>query len=223
MTSVSEAVERRISTRAFKPDPVPEAVVRDILERAARAPSGGNLQPWRVYALAGQALADFKALAHQRLTSDHVEEREYHVYPENLWEPFRTRRFEAGAELYAAIGIQREDNAGRLAQFAKNAQFFGAPVGLFFCLDRKVGPPQWSDVGMYMQTVMLLAIERGLATCAQEYWALLPKTVAEYVGLPDDHMVFSGMAMGYPDETAPINRLRTRREPLDAFAEFRGF
>jgi nitroreductase len=223
MITVSQAVEKRISTRAFRSDPVPEAVLREILERAARAPSGGNLQPWRVYALAGQPLAEFKALAAERLRADPPEPREYHVYPPDLWEPFRTRRFEAGADLYAAIGIPREDRAGRLAQFARNALFFDAPVGLFFCLDRNLGPPQWSDLGMYMQTVMLLAIEQGLATCAQEYWAILPRTVAEFVDLPDDHMVFSGMAMGYPDEDAPINTLRTRREPLEMFAEFRGF
>jgi nitroreductase len=159
----------------------------------------------------------------ERIKADPPEPREYHVYPENLWEPFRTRRFEAGADLYASIGVPREDRAGRLAQFARNVLFFDAPVGLFFCLDRNLGPPQWSDLGMYMQTFMLLAIEAGLATCAQEYWALLPRTVAEFVGLPDDHMVFSGMALGYPDEAAPINTLRTRREPLEGFAEFRGF
>ena len=222
MITVSQAVEKRISTRAFLPDPVPEVLLREILTKAARAPSGGNLQPWRVYALAGEPLAQFKALAVERLKAG-AEAREYHVYPENLWEPFRTRRFEAGADLYASIGIPREDREGRLAQFARNVLFFDAPVGLFFCLDRNLGPPQWSDLGMYMQTVMLLAIEQGLATCAQEYWALLPRTVAEFVGLPDDHMVFSGMALGYPDENAPINTLRTRREPLEGFAEFRGF
>lgn len=223
MISVSEAVDRRISTRAYRLDPVPEAVVRDILERAARAPSGGNLQPWRVYGLTGQPLAEFKTLAAQALAADPPEGREYEVYPHDLWEPLKTRRFLAGADLYATIDIPREDKAGRLAQFARNALFFDAPVGLFFCLDRRVGPPQWSDVGMYMQTVMLLAIERGLATCAQEYWSLVPRTVAQFVGMPDDHMVFSGMALGYADETAPINTLRTRRETVDDFAELRGF
>jgi nitroreductase len=223
MTTVSEAVERRISVRAFKPDPVSADVVRDILERATRAPSGGNLQPWLVYALTGEPLREFKELAVQRLTEGPEEDREYHVYPEDLWEPYRSRRFQAGADLYATIDIPREDRAGRLAQFARNALFFDAPVGLFFCIDRKMGPPQWSDLGMYMQTVMLLAIENGLATCAQEYWSILPRTVAQFVGLPDDHMVFSGMALGYADESAPINSLRTRREPLQGFADLRGW
>ena len=218
--NVSEAVARRISVRAFKSDPVPGAVVREILEAAARAPSGGNLQPWRVHALTG---APLQALKDKVAANPFGEAPEYDVYPPNLWEPFRTRRFECGEDLYATIGIPREDKAARLRQLARNGDLFGAPVGLFFSLDRKVGPPQWSDVGMFMQTVMLLATERGLATCAQEYWARYPRTLAESLGLPDDHMMFSGMAMGYADETAPINTLRTRRDAFEVWGELRGF
>ncbi|MGA0602468.1 nitroreductase [Caulobacter sp. KR2-114] len=216
---VSEAVARRISVRAFKPDPVPGSVVRALLEAAQRAPSGGNLQPWRVYAVAGEPLEALKA----RVASSPMEEPEYDVYPPDLWDPFRTRRFVCGEDLYASIEIPREDRAGRLRQLAKNAQFFGAPVGLFFCLDRKLGPPQWSDVGMYMQTLMLLAVEQGLDTCAQEFWARYAKTVGAFLDLPDDHMLFSGMALGYRDETAPINGWRTRRDPFDAWAHMQGF
>jgi len=191
--TVTEAVDRRISIRAFKADLVSGAVVREILQAAARAPSGGNLQPWKVYALTGQPLADLKAKASQVMAGG-LEESEYDVYPPNLWDPFRTRRFQCGEDLYATIDIPRDNRAGRLAQLAQNINFFGAPVGLFFALDRKLGPPQWADVGMYMQTVMLLATERGLDTCAQEFWARLPKTVGAFVGLPEDHMLFSGMA-----------------------------
>lgn len=216
---VTEAVGKRVSIRAFKPDPVPGALVRELLELAHRAPSGGNLQPWRVYALAGAALEDLKT----RVRARGPEKAEYDVYPPNLWDPFRTRRFQNGEDLYKTIGIPREDRPARFAQLAKNGQFFGAPVGLFFCLDRKLGPPQWSDVGMYMQTLMLLATERGLATCAQEYWAAHPKLLAEMLNLPDDHMVFSGMALGYADEAHPINTLRSSREPFENFAEMRGF
>jgi nitroreductase len=216
---VAEAVKRRMSVRAFKPDPVPGAVVRELLEAAAQAPSGGNLQPWRVYALAGEPLAAFKAL----VATTPMQTPEYDVYPPNLWEPLRTRRYVCGEDLYASIEIPREDRAGRLRQLANNTSFFGAPVGLFFCLDRKVGPPQWSDVGMFMQTFMLLAVERGLATCAQEFWARYPKTVADFVGLPDDHMLFSGMALGFADEAQPINQWRTRRDPLEVWGELRGF
>ncbi|MCR5877838.1 nitroreductase [Phenylobacterium sp. J367] len=218
--NVSDAVEKRVSIRQFRPDPVPGPVVREILERAARAPSGGNLQPWRVYALAGQPLAEFKALV---AANPFGEEPEYDVYPPNLWDPFRSRRFQNGEDLYATIGIPREDKPARLRQLAKNGDFFGAPVGLFFCLDRKLGPPQWADLGMYMQTVMLLAVERGLDTCPQEYWARYPKTVASFVGLPDDHMLFSGMALGFRDAAAPINTLVAARDPFETWGELRGF
>jgi nitroreductase len=217
---VSEAVARRISIRAFKPDPVPREVVADILVRAAQAPSGGNLQPWRVYALAGAPLEEFKALV---AANPFGEQSEYDVYPPNLWEPFRTRRFQNGEDLYATIGIPREDKPARLRQLARNGEFFGAPVGLFFALDRKLGPPQWADLGMYMQTVMLLAVERGLDTCPQEYWARYPKTVAAFVGLPDDHMLFSGMALGFRDEAHPINTLKASRDPFEVWAELKGF
>jgi nitroreductase len=216
---VAEAVRTRMSVRAFKPDPVPGDLVRALLEAAALAPSGGNLQPWRVHALAGAPLAEFKAL----VAATPMEEPEYEVYPPNLWDPLRTRRYVCGEDLYASIGIGREDRPGRFRQLARNLEFFGAPVGLFFSLDRKVGPPQWSDVGMYMQTFMLLATEQGLATCAQEFWARYPTTVAKFVGLPDDHMLFSGMALGYADATAPINGWRTRRDPFEVWGELRGF
>ena len=216
---VADAVRRRMSTRAFKPDPVPGELVRRLIAEAAQAPSGGNLQPWRVYALGGEALAEFMAV----VAAGGMEEPEYDVYPPNLWEPFRTRRYVCGEDLYASIGVGRDDRPARFRQLARNTLFFGAPVGLFFCLDRKLGLPQWADLGMYMQTFMLLAVEAGLATCAQEYWARYPQTVAKFVGLPDDHMLFSGMALGYPDDTAPINNWRTRRDPLEVWSELRGF
>ncbi|HEV2363844.1 MAG TPA: nitroreductase [Caulobacteraceae bacterium] len=216
---VSEAVAARISVRAFLDRPVAGALVRDILERAARAPSGGNLQPWRVFALAGGPLGAFKA----KVAAGRMEAPEYAVYPPNLWEPFRTRRWECGEDLYGAIGIGRDERPKRLAQLARNGGFFGAPVGLFFCIDRNLGPPQWADLGMYMQTVMLLALERGLDTCPQEYWANYPKLVAEFLGLPAAEMVFSGMAMGYRDKDASINRWRTRRDPFEVWGEMRGF
>ncbi|WP_300579252.1 nitroreductase [Phenylobacterium sp.] len=218
--NVSQAVAQRISVRAFRPDPVPGALVREILEAAARAPSGGNLQPWRVHALTGAPLEALKARVRE---NPFGETPEYDVYPPNLWEPLRTRRFQCGEDLYATIGIPREDKPARLVQLAKNGELFGAPVGLFFSLDRKVGPPQWSDVGMLMQTLMLLAVERGLDTCAQEYWARYPQTLAEVLNLAEDHMIFSGMALGYRDPDAAINTLRTRRDPFEVWGEMLGF
>ncbi|HEV2533357.1 nitroreductase [Phenylobacterium sp.] len=218
--SVSEAVARRVTIRAFLDRPVPGEVVKDILVRAARAPSGGNLQPWRVYALTGAPLAELKVAVK---ANPFGETPEYDVYPPNLWEPFRTRRFQNGEELYATIPIPREDKPARLRQLARNGEFFGAPVGIFFCLDRKLGPPQWADLGMYMQNVMLLALEHGLDTCPQEYWARYPQTVARAVNLPEDHMLFSGMALGFRDPDAPINTLRASRDPFEAWGEMVGF
>ena len=217
---VSSAIAHRISIRAFRPDPVPKAMVADILEKAALAPSGGNLQPWRVYALAGAPLAAFKA---EVAANPRGETPEYDVYPPSLWDPFRTRRFENGEQLYASVNVSREEKAERLRWLARNAEFFGAPVGLFFCLDRKLGPPQWADLGMYMQNVMLLAVDRGLDTCAQEFWARYPLSVAKAVGLPEDHMVFSGMALGYRDPEHPINGWRSTRDAADVWCDLKGF
>jgi nitroreductase len=177
--NVSEAVETRMSCRAFLPTPVPESTVREILDAARRTPSGGNLQPWHVFALTGAPLTELVSSIRGKLpTHPRGEGAEYDVYPAKLGEPYRTRRFRVGEDMYATIGISREDKLGRLLQFARNYGFFGAPVGLFFCIDRQMGPPQWSDLGMYMQTVMLLARERGLHTCAQEAWCVCTRRSA---------------------------------------------
>lgn len=206
--SVTEAVEHRISVRAFLPKKVPREVVVEILQTARRAPSGGNLQPWRVHVLGGAALEEFRALVAARSAAGVREAQQYEVYPPNLWEPHRSYRFKTGEDLYATIGVAREDKPARLRQFARNFTFFGAPVGLFFSLDRRFGPPQWADMGMFMQTIMLLAVEQGLGTCAQECWAGWPDTVGEFLGLDAGVILLGGMALGYPDEAAPINRLR---------------
>jgi nitroreductase len=221
---VSDAVDRRISVRAYKPDPVPLSLVRRIVERAARSPSGGNLQPWRVHVLTGEPLkALLGDVAKVIAEAPNSETPDYDVYPKDLWDPYRTRRFKAGEDLYATLGIERENRLGRLAQFSNNFRLFGAPVALFFSLDRRMGAPQWADLGMYMQTLMLLAVEEGLDTCAQEAWSRFPVTLARHLDLPDEEMLFSGMALGYRDQAHPINSLRTAREDLGAFASFAGF
>ena len=221
---VAEAVERRASVRAFLPEPVPGATVRELIARAHRAPSGGNLQPWRVHAVAGPALAELRALMARRLAeAPRGEQPEYAVYPEALHDPYRGRRYAVGEAMYARLGIARENKLGRLMWFARNFDLFGAPVGLFFSIDRRMGPPQWSDLGMYMQTLMLLAVEQGLDTCAQEAWSLWPQTVGGFLGLDAEHMLFAGMALGRRDPAHPLAEFRTDREPFAAFAEMRGF
>ena len=222
--NVSEAVRSRHSIRAFLDKPVPEALLRETIEIAARAPSGGNVQPWRIYALAGAPLAKFKARMAERLAANPVPDPlEYHVYPEHLWEPHRTWRFRCGEQMYGLVGIPREDKTQRLAWFAHNYQFFGAPVGLFYCLDRKLGPPQWSDMGMYLQNVMLLLRERGLDSCSQECWSRYSAEVRAFLNPPPELMLFCGMAIGYRDPGAPVNQLVTERASLDEFASFAGF
>lgn len=219
--NVSDAVASRRSCRAFLDTPVALQTLREILEAAKQAPSGGNLQPWRVHVLMGAALLEFVALIRERaVLKPDGEGTEYPVYPPNLKEPYRSRRFKCGEDLYATLGIGREDKARRLRQFARNYEFFGAPAAMFFVIDRTMGADQWADVGMFMQTIMLLARERGLDSCPQEAWASWHESVAQYLGLPAEQMLFCGLAIGYRDDAAPINRLRTDRAALEEFAAF---
>lgn len=220
---VSEAVASRASVRGFLPDPVDGEVIRGVIERAARAPSGGNLQPWHVDVVAGAPLEHLRATMRTRLAeAPHGEPTEYDIYPKVLPERNKAYRFEVGEDLYGALGIPREDKAARLRWFARNFDFFGAPVALFTSVERTMGPPQWSDLGMFLQTVMLLLREAGLDSCAQECWAIYPATVGAFLGLPPERMLFCGMAIGIADPAAPANTMRSKRAPLDAFATFRG-
>lgn len=210
--NVSEALRSRTSVRAYLDTPVPADLLREILVTASLAPSGGNLQPWHVWALSGDHLRRFKQIVAERARATPAGEgTEYKIYPDNLGEPYRTRRFKNGEDLYSALQIPREDKGRRLQQLAKNFAFFGAPVGLFFTIDRNMEPGQWADLGMYMQSVMLLAQDRGLSTCPQEAWAMWYKTIAEFLELPDNLMVFAGMALGYADTSHVINSWRSDR------------
>ena len=218
---VTEALRSRFSCRAFLDRPVSLSVIREILDEARKAPSGGNLQPWQVHVVAGKALTGLVEDIRRRFVAAPVGEgTEYDIYPPHLAEPYRTRRFKTGMDLYRALGIAREDTEARQRQWQRNYEFFGAPVGLFFALDRALGPPQWSDVGMYILAVMLLARERGLHSCAQEAWAAWHGAVAAHIQLPASQMLFCGMAIGHGDESAPANAFRTERAPLDEFAVF---
>ena len=222
---VLEAVASRYSCRAFLPTPVPEKIVREIVERATRAPSAGNMQPWRVYAIAGQRVEELKALQAPRMATDlpKGEGTDYTIYPEPLTEPYKERRFQVGEALYKSIEVPREDKPARYRQYARNYQFFGAPVALFFAREMTHGPAQWADIGGYLQTVALLARGYGLNTCPQQAWVSFHRTVRVFLHLPDHLMIYSGMALGYADEAAPINQWRSPRESLEAFATFSGF
>lgn len=222
--NVAEALKARTSIREFLDRPVPESVVREILEIARFAPSGGNLQPWKVIAVSGDRRQALTELASRALSEHpHGEPTEYPIYPPKLWEPYRTRRYELGEAMYALLGISREDKAGRLARFARNYQFFGAPVGLFFIIDRRMGHGQWAHLGMFMQSIALMATERGLGTCMQEAWGALRTSLHHHFGLAEEEVVYCGMALGYPDTSQPVNQLRSERVTVDDFARFEGF
>jgi len=224
MVSVTQAILERRSIRAFLDRPVEREAVAEILGLAARAPSGGNLQPWRVDALAGEPLAALKAQARAAFAAAPLGDgMELRVYPSPLGEPWRSRRHSSGEALYAAIGIPREDKPARLAQFARNFDAFGAPVLLLVSIDRIFDRPQWAHLGMFMQNVMLLAEERGLATCPQEAWAAVHRVVSEFIELPGHRIFYCGIALGYADPDAPINACATDREPVEDFAHFLGF
>ncbi|MEJ8851358.1 nitroreductase [Variovorax rhizosphaerae] len=210
---VHEAVTSRRSIRSFLPDPVPPETIRKVLSLAARAPSGGNLQPWHIDVMAGEPLAALKAEMQRNLRERVQEAPAYDVYPPALGSPWRDRRFQVGEAMYARLGIPRDDKAARLRWFANNFAFFGAPMALFCSIDRRMGPPQWSDCGMFLQTVMLLLREEGLDSCAQECWAIYPETIGRTLQLPPERMLFTGMSIGWADNAHPVNELVTDRAP----------
>ena len=219
--NVSEALQSRISCRAYLDKPVPQETIRDILEKAKRAPSGGNLQPWHVYVLSGDKLQTFVSdIAAKVGQNPKGEGPEYDIYPKNITEPYKARRSKCGEDMYAAIDVKREDKIGRMMQFARNFELFGAPSALFFSIDRQMGLGQWADLGMFLQSIMLVAREYDLHTCAQEAWAIWHKSITEFVDIPDEQMLFCGMALGYMDTDAPINNLVTDRADLDEIVTF---
>lgn len=218
--NVSEAVASRKSIRAFLDKPVSQDLIREVLSKASQSPSGGNLQPWRIYVLTDVAHARLKNLMMEKIAENPMgEEVEYDIYPEKLKEPYRSSRYRVGEDMYELLGIPREDKAARLMWLANNFQFFGAPASFFCFVDRCMGKAQWSDLGMYLQTAMLLFQEAGIDTCAQEAWSRWPKCIAEFVGAPPEEMLFCGMAIGYQDPNHAVNQLKTAREPFENFAK----
>ena len=214
---VSEAVLSRSSIRAFSSKPVNQSLIKSLLKKSQRAPSGGNLQPWKIFVLNKKSMKDF-LLFQEKWTKPEIPA--YDIYPPKLKEPYRTSRFELGEQMYEILGIGREDKDARIAQVMKNFRFFEAPCAFFCFVDRQMGPPQWSDLGMFLQTFMLLAQESGISTCAQECWSLKHQMVKKFVRADDSLMLFCGMAIGYEDTDNPINQLKASREPIENWAEF---
>ena len=191
---VYEAVRSRRAVRAFTDEPVSREVLERVLSAAAWAPSGSNIQPWHVYVVIGEPLAELKRRAGERVAAgDPGDEREYEMYPPALKSPYHERRSAFGKQRYGALGISREDQEARRRIAAANWNFFGAPAGLFCYIDRSMGEPQWADVGMYLQTVMLLLRAEGLHSCPQMAWSQVRKTVADILSPPDELVLFCGM------------------------------
>ena len=223
---VSEALESRLSIRDFSSRPVPMETIRRVLTRSARAPSGGNLQPWHLDVVIGDRLSALKQHMAHRLAETEAgarsEAAEYDIYPKVLPSPYRDYRHELGEDMYRRLGIARDDKAGLRSWFARNYQCFGAPMALFCSVDRRMGAPQWSDLGMLLQSVMLLLREEGLDSCAQECWAVYPATISRFLEIPAHRMLFTGMSIGYRNADHPVNALRSRRAPIDSFVRFHG-
>ena len=214
---VSDAVAKRKSIREFLNTPVSSELVKSLLIKASRAASGGNLQPWKIFVLNGKSMDDFLEFQQEW---DAPEQPAYEIYPQKLKEPYRTSRFELGEQMYALLGIPREDKDSRIAQVMKNFEFFGAPCAFFCFVDRQMGPPQWSDLGMFLQTFMLLAQEAGLDTCAQEAWSMKHDSVSKFLQSDEEDILFCGMCIGKQNENAVINSLNSERRPLDTWAKF---
>jgi nitroreductase len=220
--NVSDAVAYRRSVRGFLDRPVDVALVRNIVERAGWAASGGNLQPWHVDIVHGESMARLKAVMAEKTAARETETPEYPVYPMGLTDPWESRRFEVGEMLYGAIGIPREDRKARAIWFSRNFQFFDAPMGLFVSLDRQMGLPQWADAGALLNSIMLLLCEAGLDSCPQECWAIFPKTIGGFLGMPDSRILWTGMSIGYKNPEEPANGLRPNRAPADEWLSVHG-
>lgn len=224
MTSVTEAILQRRSARAFLNRPVPAGLIREIIDVARRTASSSNMQPWRLAVMAGADLDRLRGAVRQSLAANpSAEGSEYKIYAPSLKDPYNRRRIKCAEDLYGAIGIARENKMARLMQFARNFDFYGAPVGMILSIDRSMEQGQWADVGMFLQSILLLAHERGLAACPQAAWAAMHRTVRAHLSLPEEFIVFCGISLGHADPAQPINTLVTERAALEEIAELRGF
>lgn len=219
--TIEDALKSRISTRAFLPKAVSRETIDEILNIAKWAPSGGNLQPWQIHVVSGEARDRLVALVKAKIAENpFADEAELAVYPPKLQDPFRSRRFEVGEAMYELLEIPREDKAARLAHLARNFELFGAPVAIFFSVDRMFDKGQWAHLGMFMQSMALAADAKGLATCMQEAWITRAKTVSEFLELPSNMQLYCGMALGYADPDAKVNSLRSKRANTEEFVTF---
>jgi nitroreductase len=218
-----ELLRARRSVREFRPDPVPRALVEEILEAASRAPSGTNIQPWKIHVAAGEVRErlEREVLAH-RDTNPPDDGAEFGRSAKRK-DPYTTRMRKLGKDMYTLLGIPKGDQAANWRQWGRNYQFFGAPVGLILTIDKDLDAMSFLDVGMFAMAIMLAAKARGLDTCAQGAWNSYWSVTRRVLNVPDDEYIVFGISLGWADETAPVNTLISEREPLSAFATFHGF
>ncbi|MDI4663947.1 nitroreductase [Xanthobacter autotrophicus] len=218
--SAEDAIRSRRSIRAFLPTPVCDETVAAILELAARAPSGTNIQPWQVLVLRGEPLAALTRELHALSIAGDPGTEEFAYYPRQWREPYLSRRRKVGWDLYGTLGIAKGDTERMRQQLARNFLFFDAPVGLVFTIDRDMERGSWLDYGMFLQNIMIAARGFGLDTCPQAAFNAYGAVIAKRLAIPDTKMVVCGMALGYADAAAPENRFETEREPLEGFVRF---
>ncbi|MPQ76724.1 nitroreductase [Hydrogenovibrio sp. JE_KL2] len=219
-TSVSDAIRQRHSVRAFLPTSVEEKLIHDILDDARFAPSGVNTQPWQVAVVSGETKTQLQNKMVAAFEAGETGQMDYQYYPKNWVAPFKQRRVTTGVALYNALKIEREDKAARLAQWAANYRSFDAPVSLFFFMDPSLETGSYFDYGMFAQNIMLLAVEKGLATCPQGALGEYPTIIKQHLGYDNDMILLGGMALGYEDKEHPVNSYRTEREAVNDFTRF---
>ena len=220
---VDAAITTRRSLRAFLPDPIPRQTIEEILAVASRAPSGTNTQPWKVYVLTGEAKAALSAkiaAAYDDPAQRAAHTEEYAYYPTEWRSPFIDRRRKVGWDLYGLLGIAKTDKERMHAQHRRNYEFFGAPVGFMFTIDRIMRQGSWLDFGMFLENIMVAARGRGLDTCPQAAFTQFHRIVMEHLGAPPEHMLVCGMSLGHADPDAVENTLVTEREPVSGFVRF---
>ncbi|WAX92841.1 nitroreductase [Aminobacter sp. NyZ550] len=218
---VDEAIVSRRSVRAFLPTPVEDSVIRDILDVAARAPSGTNMQPWKVYVTSGKTLRGIsEAILNSGVRAEKAVWDEYKYYPDQFFEPYLGRRRANGFGLYSTLGIGRRDVDRMRAQHDRNFVFFDAPVGMIFTIDRRLNQGSWIDYGMFLQNIMIAARARGLHTCPQAAFAPYHRQIRPVLGIPEEEVVVCGMALGHEDTSKPESTFRTDRAPLDEWVQF---
>lgn len=220
---IDEAITSRRSIRAFLPKPVAREDIDAMLQVASRSPSGSNTQPWKVYVLTGATLQQLSkeilaAYLDPAQAADHKEE--YNYYPTQWVAPYVDRRRKIGWDLYALLGLTRENKAGMQAQHGRNYQFFDAPAGLIFTIDRVMEQGSWLDYGMFLQSLMIAARGRGLDTCPQAAFTQFHRVIASVLRLPENEQLVCGMALGYADQSKIENSLKTERETVSGFAKF---